>query len=57
MIMHVQQEEAMREDCKRREALKEEERQREVEQERIQEAKEVEMFCHTSCYNIIQHVM
>lgn len=39
----------MREDRKRREALKEEERQRELEEERIQEAKEVEMFYYMGC--------
>ena len=40
-MVYVQQEEAMREDKKRREALKEEERQRELEEERIREIKEV----------------
>lgn len=39
----MQQEEAMREDRKRREALKEEERKRELEEEKIQEAKEVDL--------------
>lgn len=46
----------MREDRKRREALKEEERQRELEQERVQEAREVEMFCHVGYYNMYVNV-
>ena len=48
MHMYVQQEEAMREDKKRREALKDEERKRELEEERIREIQEVLCQQHIS---------
>ena len=43
-----QQDEALREDRKRREALREEERKRELDEERLQQRKEVRRVCVVS---------